>query len=254
MDEVAGQFLTLAFVPADVPALWRRLRAVPPVRYLEAMAGELGRPRAVGRAGHHAGRIFAALYAALVLAAGEICLSDDEVDQLAEQVLARCRAKKPKKLMLATAESCTGGMIAAALTGIAGSSDVMERGFVTYSNAAKTELLGVPKALIAAHGAVSAEVASAMASGALRVCARRSRRRCHRHRRTRAAARQRSRSGSSISGLRGAGKYRAPSIISFPATARRSAARRCCARWNCCCSRRRDNLPTRRLPPAPPRA
>ncbi len=96
-------------------------------------------------------------------------MSDDEVDQLAEQVLARCRAKKPKKLMLATAESCTGGLIAAALTGIAGSSDVMERGFVTYSNAAKTELLGVPKALIAAHGAVSAEVASAMASGALRV-------------------------------------------------------------------------------------
>ncbi len=69
--------------------------------------------------------------------------------------------------MLATAESCTGGMIAAALTDIAGSSDVVERGFVTYSNAAKTELLGVPAELIARVGAVSEEVAHAMAGGAL---------------------------------------------------------------------------------------
>ena len=69
--------------------------------------------------------------------------------------------------MLATAESCTGGLIAATLTHIAGSSDVVDRGFVTYSNAAKTELLGVDPAVIAAHGAVSAEVAAAMASGAL---------------------------------------------------------------------------------------
>jgi nicotinamide-nucleotide amidase len=69
--------------------------------------------------------------------------------------------------MLATAESCTGGMIAAALTDIAGSSDVVERGFVTYSDAAKTELLGVPAELIARVGAVSEEVARAMASGAL---------------------------------------------------------------------------------------
>jgi nicotinamide-nucleotide amidase len=69
--------------------------------------------------------------------------------------------------MLATAESCTGGMIAAALTDIAGSSAVFERGFVTYSNAAKSEMLGVDPALIAAHGAVSGEVAAAMAEGAL---------------------------------------------------------------------------------------
>ncbi len=69
--------------------------------------------------------------------------------------------------MLATAESCTGGMIAAALTDIAGSSEVVERGFVTYSNAAKTELLKVPAELIAAKGAVSQEVAAAMADGAL---------------------------------------------------------------------------------------
>jgi nicotinamide-nucleotide amidase len=68
---------------------------------------------------------------------------------------------------LATAESCTGGLLAAACTSVAGSSDWFERGFVTYSNAAKTELLGVDAALIAAHGAVSEEVARALAAGAL---------------------------------------------------------------------------------------
>jgi nicotinamide-nucleotide amidase len=76
------------------------------------------------------------------------------------------------RLSLATAESCTGGLIAALLTEIAGASDVIDRGFVTYSNAAKTELIGVPAALIDAHGAVSREVAVAMAEGALgRTCA-----------------------------------------------------------------------------------
>jgi nicotinamide-nucleotide amidase len=79
-------------------------------------------------------------------------------------VLERCRAKR---VMLATAESCTGGMIAAALTDIAGSSDVVERGFVTYSNESKTEMLGVPADLIARVGAVSEDVARAMAKGAL---------------------------------------------------------------------------------------
>jgi nicotinamide-nucleotide amidase len=83
---------------------------------------------------------------------------------LAETVLDLCRRRSWK---LATAESCTGGMIAAALTDIAGSSDVVERGFVTYSNEAKTDLLGVPAALIAQHGAVSQPVAAAMVTGAL---------------------------------------------------------------------------------------
>ncbi len=69
--------------------------------------------------------------------------------------------------MLATAESCTGGLIAAALTAVAGSSDVVDRGFVTYSNEAKTELVGVPAELIRRHGAVSEQVARAMAEGAL---------------------------------------------------------------------------------------
>ena len=70
-------------------------------------------------------------------------------------------------LNVATAESCTGGLVAGLLTAIPGSSAVVERGFVTYSNAAKSESLGVPADLIAAHGAVSAPVARAMAEGAL---------------------------------------------------------------------------------------
>jgi nicotinamide-nucleotide amidase len=82
----------------------------------------------------------------------------------AEKLLADARGKK---LKIVTAESCTGGLIAGLLTEIAGSSDVVERGFVTYSNEAKQELLGVPNELIVAHGAVSAEVARAMALGAL---------------------------------------------------------------------------------------
>jgi nicotinamide-nucleotide amidase len=82
----------------------------------------------------------------------------------AESLLAACRAKG---IMLATAESCTGGLIAAALTAIAGSSDVVDRGFVTYSNNAKNQMIGVPMPLIETHGAVSEEVARAMAEGAL---------------------------------------------------------------------------------------
>jgi nicotinamide-nucleotide amidase len=82
----------------------------------------------------------------------------------AESLLADCRARK---LKIATAESCTGGLIAATLTEIAGSSDVVERGFVTYSNEAKIELLGVPTDALKSHGAVSAEVARAMVEGAL---------------------------------------------------------------------------------------
>ena len=70
-------------------------------------------------------------------------------------------------LRLVTAESCTGGLIAACLTEVPGSSDVIERGFVTYSNDAKAELLDVPRELLARHGAVSAHVARAMALGAL---------------------------------------------------------------------------------------
>jgi nicotinamide-nucleotide amidase len=77
-------------------------------------------------------------------------------------------AYKAKGLMIATAESCTGGLVAALLTEIAGSSAVVERGFVTYSNEAKTELIGVPADLIAEHGAVSEPVALAMAEGAVR--------------------------------------------------------------------------------------
>jgi nicotinamide-nucleotide amidase len=87
-----------------------------------------------------------------------------DILSLAQAVLDACRARG---WHLATAESCTGGLVAAALTAIAGSSDVVERGFVTYSNEAKMEQLGVPSATIAAHGAVSAETAAAMARGAV---------------------------------------------------------------------------------------
>jgi nicotinamide-nucleotide amidase len=76
-------------------------------------------------------------------------------------------AYRKRGLRIATAESCTGGLIAAALTDVAGSSDVFERGFVTYSNDAKQELIAVPPAVLTKFGAVSAETAEAMASGAL---------------------------------------------------------------------------------------
>lgn len=82
----------------------------------------------------------------------------------AEQLLAAARAGQ---LKIATVESCTGGLVAGALTEIAGSSDVVERGFITYANEAKTDMVGVPAALIAQVGAVSEAVARAMAEGAL---------------------------------------------------------------------------------------
>lgn len=87
-----------------------------------------------------------------------------EILTLAQSVLEACRARNWR---LATAESCTGGLVVGALTEIAGSSDVVERGFVTYSNEAKSELLGIAPEIIAAHGAVSAETAKAMAQGAV---------------------------------------------------------------------------------------
>ncbi len=86
---------------------------------------------------------------------------------LRDRAAALIRAYTEAGLMVATAESCTGGLVAGLLTDIAGSSRVVERGFVTYSNEAKTELIGVPADLIAAHGAVSEPVARAMAEGAL---------------------------------------------------------------------------------------
>lgn len=89
---------------------------------------------------------------------------NDAVSPLVEGLAAQLRAKG---WMMATAESCTGGLIAGACTDLAGSSDWFERGFVSYSNAAKTELLGVDAALIAQHGAVSEPVARAMAAGAV---------------------------------------------------------------------------------------
>ncbi|CAN5839913.1 CinA family protein [soil metagenome] len=90
---------------------------------------------------------------------------DHEMRDAAERVLVACRKSQ---LKLVTAESCTGGLVAATLTAIAGSSDVVDRAFVTYANEAKREMLGVPWDVLLGHGAVSEPVAFAMANGALK--------------------------------------------------------------------------------------
>ena len=89
---------------------------------------------------------------------------DQELTEAAHSLLDLCRRKR---LMLAAAESCTGGLLAATLTEIPGSSDVLERGFITYSNEAKRAMLGVTPVTLAKHGAVSRETAEAMATGVL---------------------------------------------------------------------------------------
>ena len=89
---------------------------------------------------------------------------NSDTNALAAEVLDLARARG---MMIATAESCTGGLIAGALTDIAGSSDVVDRGFITYSNEAKQDMLGVRAETLAAHGAVSAQTAVEMAAGAL---------------------------------------------------------------------------------------
>ena len=90
-------------------------------------------------------------------------LFPSEIEALAAEVLERA---KSRGWQVTTAESCTGGLVAAALTEIAGSSAMVERGLVTYANSAKAELLGVPRDVLAAHGAVSEQVVRAMAEGA----------------------------------------------------------------------------------------
>jgi nicotinamide-nucleotide amidase len=89
---------------------------------------------------------------------------DERLIALAAELLEACRLQGES---IVTAESCTGGLVAATLTAVPGSSDVFERGFITYANAAKSEMLGVPYWLIERHGAVSEDVARAMAGGAL---------------------------------------------------------------------------------------
>ena len=92
-------------------------------------------------------------------------MMDAKLRTAAKRLLDLCRARG---LRVATAESCTGGLVAGALTEIAGSSDVVERGFVVYSNAAKESMLGVPTSTLKRYGAVSAQTAIAMAAGALK--------------------------------------------------------------------------------------
>ncbi|GAB4353246.1 MAG: CinA family protein [Oricola sp.] len=88
-------------------------------------------------------------------------------DDVAERVGALLDMCKRRKIMIATAESCTGGLVSGTLTAISGSSAMLDRGYVTYSNEAKSDLLGVPADMIERNGAVSGEVAAAMAEGAL---------------------------------------------------------------------------------------
>jgi nicotinamide-nucleotide amidase len=95
----------------------------------------------------------------------ERAVIEADLREAAKRVLERCRARG---LHVATAESCTGGLVAAALTEIPGSSDVVDRGFVTYSDDAKWAMLGVPAATLKRYGAVSAQTAKAMAAGALK--------------------------------------------------------------------------------------
>ncbi|HWR77039.1 MAG TPA: CinA family protein [Thiobacillus sp.] len=92
-------------------------------------------------------------------------VSDEELHQLAAELGDKLRARG---WMLATAESCTGGWVGQLLTSLPGSSHWYERGFITYANAAKVEMLGVPEATLESHGAVSEETAAAMAAGALK--------------------------------------------------------------------------------------
>ena len=125
-----------------------------PVRKAEALPGAAGVIADDVLAGIAAGVVIAA-----ILMTGGLMMAQ----KLAETVLDLARTKN---VMIATAESCTGGMVAAALTDIAGSSAVVDRGFVTYSNAAKADMLGVAMDIINQHGAVSEDVVRAMAAGA----------------------------------------------------------------------------------------
>ena len=170
IDEVAGQWIALLGLGTATPLgllaaflLFRLLDVTKPgPDRLGGPAAWRGRDHAGRhrRGGHRGG----CADGATMGRTRETAVIDTEMQAAATAVLQTLRAQGT---MLATAESCTGGLIAGALTEIAGSSDVVDRGFVTYSNAAKTAMLGVPAALIEAHGAVSAAVAQAMAEGAL---------------------------------------------------------------------------------------
>jgi PncC family amidohydrolase len=159
-------------MPAGWLAQLRRLRCCSASSTCrQARPGGLGRPilqglRLARRLRHHDGRPGGGvLHAAGPGFWRRLVVNDTTTSQLCAQL---AQALQARGWMLATAESCTGGMIAAACTDLGGSSNWFERGFVTYSNEAKTDLLGVDPALIAQHGAVSEVVARAMAFGAVR--------------------------------------------------------------------------------------
>ena len=175
VDEGAGQLLALSAIPAGAPWLWVVL-SFALFRFFDIL--KLG---PVGWADRRKGVFWVmfddlmagAMAAGATLACLRALLPEGRGLMLPEATLDAARAllaeMEARRLTLATAESCTGGLIAAALTAIAGSSAVVTRGYVTYSNEAKAEMLGVPAELFGTVGAVSEEVARAMAEGALRV-------------------------------------------------------------------------------------
>ena len=174
---------------------------------------------------------------------------------LIERAAALLTLCRDRGLKLATAESCTGGLVAGLLTEIPGSSAVVERGFVVYSNLAKQEMLGVPEATLARWGAVSAATARAMARGRPRPFGRRPRRRHHRRRRPR--RRHGGEAGRPRPFRRGAPRRRAErrwSGASVRCRAARSGSPRSRRRWRCSKRRRVRPARDRRFrPPAPRR-
>jgi nicotinamide-nucleotide amidase len=179
IDEVAGQFVALwpvsfgaEFAGVGFLDLWPGIVTA----FLAFRLFDIWKPGPVGWADRQEGALgvmaddlIAGWLAALVVAVFAVVahLIADPV-MSAEEVIAALGAGR---WMLATAESCTGGMIAAAITDVPGSSAALDRGFVTYSNAAKVEMLGVAEATLNDHGAVSEQVAAEMAKGALRLSA-----------------------------------------------------------------------------------
>src|SRR4029077_7374947 len=154
--------------PRRMAVVGVRLRRVPVLRCGQAAADPLHRPHRERGRGRDVRRRRRGVLHAAARRGGEavlLLMARDALLPLARRLGARL---KKRRLRLATAESCTGGWIAQAVTAIAGSSDWFERGFVTYSNEAKQEMLGVKRATLKKHGAVSEETAREMAKGALK--------------------------------------------------------------------------------------
>ena len=169
IDEVAGQWILLVIIPFEVN--WY-IAAFLVFRFFDiSKIGPVGHVEKFnGGVGVMADDLVAGILAALVLWPSAISMvhamkrENQKIAKLAENIINKAQHKS---IMIALAESCTGGMIAAALTDISGSSTVLDRGFVTYSNQAKIDILGVSNSTLEHHGAVSEQTARAMVKGTL---------------------------------------------------------------------------------------